>query len=208
MKLLHSVFLIISLLNITLILLPHRRKKLNKFVQVAIKKLYTQYNLPQKTHVLIIYPPSQTLLVIQNKKIIRHYKISTGKDGMGCSRNNLLTTPVGTHRIKQKVGHNAPLGTIFKCRINTKKIATISQSKTITPGDLITSRIMWLEGMEPGINKGGNVDTFARYIYIHGTPDEGLIGKPVSHGCIRMKNKDVIELFSLLPEGTLVEIIG
>lgn len=75
-----------------------------------------------------------------------------------------------------------------------------------TKEDLVTTRIMWLKGLEAGINKGKGIDSYNRRIYIHGTPEEGLIGRPASYGCIRMKNKDVIELFNLLKEGTLVEI--
>lgn len=72
--------------------------------------------------------------------------------------------------------------------------------------DLVTTRILWLQGLEPGVNQGKGIDSHARYIYIHGTPEEGLIGQPASHGCIRMYNRDVIELFDAVQEGTLVEI--
>jgi len=87
-------------------------------------------------------------------------------------------------------------------RVYSGKIAEILTDKTNAKKDYVTSRIMWLQGEEPGINKGRNMDSYNRYIYIHGTPEEGFIGQPASHGCIRMKNKDVIELFELVEEGT------
>ncbi|MFQ6092176.1 MAG: L,D-transpeptidase family protein, partial [bacterium] len=100
----------------------------------------------------------------------------------------------------------AKIGAIFKSGLNTGEIAKIYTDSTDVQEDLITSRIMWLEGLEAGINKGRDIDSYDRRIYIHGTPEEGLIGVPVSHGCIRMRNKDVIELFDLVSKGTLVEI--
>ena len=96
---------------------------------------------------------------------------------------------------------------IFKERINTGRYAEIHHTDYDSDEDHVTSRILWLEGLEEGFNKGGNVDSFNRYIYIHGTPEEGLIGKKASHGCIRMFNHDVIELYDLVQEGTKVNIV-
>ena len=98
------------------------------------------------------------------------------------------------------------MGTIFKARINTKKIAHIYTDKTDNEEDLVTTRILWLKGMEIGLNTGEGIDSYKRYIYIHGTNEEGLIGSPASHGCIRMNNKDVSELFNLVTTKTLVYI--
>jgi len=107
--------------------------------------------------------------------------------------------------IAQKIGDGAPLNTIFKSRKNTGKIADIDQQ---SDEDYVTSRILWLKGLEPGHNAGPGVDSFARYIYIHGTHEENLIGQPASHGCIRMRNQDVLELFERVQEGTEVLISG
>jgi lipoprotein-anchoring transpeptidase ErfK/SrfK len=119
------------------------------------------------------------------------YSISTATNGLG-NRVDSNKTPVGIHRIKQKIGGGEPQGMVFKGRIATGQISKNTDNRE---EDEITSRILWLDGLEPGFNKGNVHDTYSRYIYIHGTSDEQRIGQPVSHGCIRMKNKDVIELF-------------
>ncbi len=121
----------------------------------------------------------------------RSYPVSTAANGLG-NRVDSLKTPIGLHRIKQKVGRGEPLGMVFEAR---KATGRISKKNDNREDDEITSRILWLDGLEPGFNNGGANDSYSRYIYIHGTSDEKRIGEPVSHGCIRMKNRDVIELF-------------
>lgn len=147
----------------------------------------------------------QKLYVFEKETIIKEYPISSSKFGIG-NKAGSQQTPLGKHKIAQKIGKNSPMNTIFKNRNNTGKLATVNDSTVTSAGDFITSRILWLDGLEEGINKGKNVDSFRRNIYIHGTSDEGLIGKPSSHGCIRMKNKDVVELFELVSIGTIVDI--
>jgi lipoprotein-anchoring transpeptidase ErfK/SrfK len=145
------------------------------------------------------------LYLMSDQKITKSYPISIAKNGLG----NLLNsnkTPLGLHEIKKKIGKGVPQNGILKARIPTGKLAKIIKEPIATNTDLVTSRILWLSGLEPGVNKGGNVDSYNRFIYIHGTPEEGLIGQPASHGCIRMYNKDVIELFDLVPVGTKVLI--
>ena len=121
----------------------------------------------------------------------RRYAISTASKGMG-NQLDSFKTPFGIHRVRQKIGGDQPRGMIFVAREPTGEIARSLDNRE---KDEITSRILWLDGLEDGLNRGGNCDTFARYIYIHGTSDEKRIGQPVSAGCIRMKNDDVIELF-------------
>jgi len=104
------------------------------------------------------------------------------------------------------IGSSATKDTIFISRINTKRAATLIKEPIDTDNDYVTSRIMWLEGEEEGFNKGGSVDSYKRYIYIHGTQEEGLIGTKASHGCIRMFNNDVIDLFEKVNIGTKVYI--
>lgn len=133
-------------------------------------------------------------------RVHKGYDISTGKTGFG-NKSGSGQTPTGIHRIKEKYGNGAPSGTIFRARQNTGKIAEIYTEEFDTPEDFVTSRIMWLDGCE-----AQNRNSHSRYIYIHGTPEEGLIGKPASHGCIRMKNRDVIELYNLVTSGTYVNI--
>jgi hypothetical protein len=127
------------------------------------------------------------------------YTISTAANGMG-NRLDTFKTPFGIHRIRQKIGGGEARGMIFESREPTGRIASSLDNRE---KDEITSRILWLDGLEEGINRGGVYDTFARFIYIHGTSDEKRIGQPVSAGCIRMKNDDVIELF----DGVLVDDI-
>jgi len=147
----------------------------------------------------------QRLYLIENSLIKASYPISTSKYGEG-SIENSFKTPLGEHSIKEMIGEEAEINTIFTSRINTKRSATIIDKFEDTDNDYVTSRIMWLDGEEDGYNKGGNVDSFNRYIYIHGTHEEGLIGTKASHGCIRMFNYDVIELFNLVNIGTKVLI--
>ena len=147
----------------------------------------------------------QRLYLIENNLIKASYPISTSKYGEG-SIENSFKTPLGKHSIKEMIGEEAEINTIFTSRINTKRSATIIDQFEDTDNDYVTSRIMWLDGEEDGLNKGGNVDSFRRYIYIHGTHEEGLIGTKASHGCIRMFNYDVIELFNLVNIGTKVLI--
>ncbi len=137
--------------------------------------------------------------------LLREYAVSTALNGAGEAKGSYCT-PRGRHRIEQKIGEGAPRFAVFKARVPTGEIWT-PELEAATPGcDWILSRIMWLDGMEPGKNQGGNVDTHDRYIYIHGTNEEHQIGTPVSHGCIRMKNADVIDLFDRVEAGTLVNI--
>jgi len=144
---------------------------------------------------------NQMLYVNAGDKIKKSYEVSTSKYGVG-NKMGSNKTPLGLHRIAGKFGRNARLGAIFKKRRLTGKLVKLGAG-----GDLITTRILRLEGLDKGINKGKGIDSFQRCIYIHGTPEEKLIGKPVSHGCIRMRNRDIVELFSLVKRNTLVEII-
>ena len=133
---------------------------------------------------------------------IKTFPVSTSKFGIG-STANTNKTPLGLHRIENKIGDNAPYGMIFKARKSTGRIAKINGEGD---HDYVTTRIMWLKGLEQGKNAGSGIDSYKRYIYIHGTADENKIGKPASHGCIRMYNSDVIDLFNKVSEGTEVYI--
>ena len=130
------------------------------------------------------------------------YSISTAARGLG-NRLDSLKTPIGLHRIKQKIGGGQPLGMVFSAREPTGRVSKHNDNRD---EDEITTRILWLDGLERGFNSGGVHDSFSRYIYIHGTSDEKRIGLPVSSGCIRMKNQDVIELFEEVIVNDLVII--
>lgn len=149
----------------------------------------------------------QTMYLLEQGQVTATWIISAATNGVG-ARKGSEQTPPGVHRIAQKIGDGAPLGTIFKARQNTGQIAQIlTGADQRSTADNVTTRILWLDGLEPGVNKGGNVDSYQRYIYIHGTDEEGRLGKPASHGCIRMRNQDVIDLFERVPENTLVVIL-
>ena len=133
------------------------------------------------------------------------FPISTSKFGEG-SVENSYKTPLGLHQIKEKIGSEVAENTIFISRINTFRVANIIELPIDSEEDLVTSRILWLDGLEIGANKGPGIDSFQRYIYIHGTQEEGLIGQKASHGCIRMFNSDVVYLYELVEKGTKVYI--
>lgn len=138
-------------------------------------------------------------------QLIRQYPVSTAANGAG-EASGSYRTPRGRHRIAEKIGAGQPLGAAFTARVPTGEIWTPALDADNPGRDWILTRILWLEGLEPGKNQGGTVDTHDRYIYIHGTHEEPRIGTPASHGCIRMKNADVAELFDLVETGTEVRI--
>ncbi|OUD13974.1 L,D-transpeptidase [Thioflexithrix psekupsensis] len=146
---------------------------------------------------IIVDVERQMLFLFKNKKLLKQYPVSTSKFGIG-NRQDSYQTPLGRHYIAHKIGANAAINTIFKARSNTQSVAVINQQQE---EDVITSRIMWLKGLEDGVNRGPGIDSYDRYIYIHGTADEASIGKPASFGCVRMRNDDVIALFSLVKPG-------
>lgn len=148
----------------------------------------------------------QKLYLIENQKVIKKYPISTSAYGIG-NKTNSNQTPLGLHTIKQKIGDNVPLGGLFYSRQFSGRVAKIITAEEKSLTDDVTSRIMWLHGEETGINRGRDVDSYKRFIYIHGTTEEGYIGVPTSHGCIRMKNADVIELYNLVEENVPVIIL-
>lgn len=150
---------------------------------------------------LVVSIEEQALLVCSNGAMAERYDCSTSRFGTG-SRENSLKTPPGIHRIKEKYGAGAPPGRVFRDREDTGEDWDHEQN-----GDnLILTRILRLEGLEEGINKGPGVDSYERYIYIHGTGREDRIGTPLSHGCVLLRNHDVIRLFDNVREGTLVYI--
>ena len=133
-------------------------------------------------------------------RFVKKIPCSTSRFGVGQTEGS-NRTPLGLHRIVEKIGEGAPAGTVFKSR---KAVGHVSQPEFADAK--ITTRILWLEGLEPGFNRGGNVDSHTRYIYIHGTADQKSIGKPASCGCIHLADADLIPLFDLLSIGTLVWI--
>jgi len=147
----------------------------------------------------------QQLRLYEEGKIVMEVLISTASKGAGEMRGS-EQTPRGWHTIRAKIGAGVPVNTVFKGRRPTGEIYT-SELGAAQPGrDWMLTRILWLSGLERGKNRLGIVDTMRRYIYIHGTPDEEPMGIPASHGCIRMRNEDVVELFDRVPVGTPILI--
>jgi len=134
-----------------------------------------------------------------------HYSISTAKKGIGQAFGSECT-PIGRHYVRAKMGRAADINTVFVARRSTGEIYSSELAERYPERDWILSRIMWLCGTEKGKNRLGSVDSMRRFIYIHGTPDSEPMGIPLSHGCIRMRNSDIIQLFDLTPPGTCVDI--
>ncbi len=179
-------------------------------IETALKKL-DFYAVEPDEKVIVIDPSRQKLYVLQNRVIIKIYDASTSRFGLGNTFGS-LKTPTGTHRINEKIGAGAQLFTLFKNAESTGKIRKY--------GSGITTRILRLTGQEAGINADPrindknfdstpkHVDTYFRNIYIHGIPNEARVGRPASIGCIVMRNADIVELFDMVPAGTLVEILN
>jgi hypothetical protein len=179
------------------------------------KTIFSQENVIQKANNYISTDYSELLFVsIKNQKmyhikeceIVKQYTISSSEYGIG-SEAGSNKTPLGLHKVKEKYGTKTPINGRMIGRVFYGQLATIYKDKTKSKTDDVTSRIFWLEGLEKGKNKGEGIDSYKRYIYIHGTSEEGRLGTPASHGCIRMKNKEVIDLYKIIEVGTLVLIL-
>jgi len=144
----------------------------------------------------------QRLYGIRNERILFAYPCSTADKGVG-NRANSYQTPLGWHEIDERFGEGLPVGAIFRERQFTGDVWTPEHPTT---EDLILTRILWLRGIESGVNAGPGIDSHDRYIYIHGTPEEDRIGTPASKGCVRLLNKDVVRLFDVAATGTPVLI--
>ena len=148
---------------------------------------------------------TQQLTVWQQQQAIAQFIISSALKGVGEIQGS-EQTPRGQHIIRAKIGQNQPINSVFKARRPTGEIYNAQLAAQFPSRDWILTRIMWLSGCELGKNRGGQCDTMRRYIYIHGTPDTEPMGIPKSHGCIRMRNEDIIQLFDLVPVYTPVII--
>ena len=176
-------------------------QRLSSLVQAADIDLSDCH--PDHPYIYINIDQQLLSLVRPDSMSVQSYAVSTSRLGPG-QQINSYKTPLGIHKIARKIGQGEPLGRVFKARIATDQLSYAEDYQG--EQDVISSRILWLQGLQPGYNQGADVDTYDRYIYIHGTPDEARIGQPVSQGCIRMKNHQVIELFDLVHENDLVII--
>lgn len=150
--------------------------------------------------------PKQTLTLFDNAGTrLAQYPVSTAANGVGCEKNSGCT-PLGAHIIRAKIGEGAPANAVFVGRRQTGEICTPELMAQFPNRDWILTRILWLSGTEVGKNRLGNVDTMQRYIYIHGTPDSTDMTQIGSHGCVRMRNDDIVQLFNWVSVGTTVMI--
>ena len=149
---------------------------------------------------LVIQVSTQTLALYEDGAYVRQVPCSTSRYGIGQTEGSNCT-PLGLHEIAEKIGAGEPAGTVFKARqvVGHTSEPGLADAK-------ITTRTLWLNGLDPGFNQGGSVDSHARYIYIHGTADQSSIGTPTSCGCTHLADPDLIDLFDLVPSGTLVWI--
>jgi L,D-transpeptidase catalytic domain len=151
-------------------------------------------------YILAVSVERQTLALFEDGKFAKEFPCSTSRFGIGQIEGS-NRTPLGLHCVAEKIGGGVPAGTVFESR---RAVGHTSEPEYADAK--ITTRILWLEGLEPGFNQGANMDSHSRYIYIHGTADQRSIGTPSSSGCVHLADADLIPLFDLLPSGTLVWI--
>lgn len=172
--------------------------------------------MPQKTRENPAYLGRWVVVSVAEQRLFLHYRdsvldswpVSTARAGVGCVDGSFCT-PSGWHQVAEKIGCGAAVGTVFRARVPTGDVysgGSSSGADSDSDDDLILTRILWLRGLEPGVNQGEGVDSYARYIYIHGTHEEHLLGSPASHGCVRMGGEAVVALFDMVEVGTPVLI--
>ncbi|MFO8154494.1 MAG: L,D-transpeptidase family protein [Pseudomonadota bacterium] len=154
---------------------------------------------------ILVNLPEQRLVLFDGEAQLAEYPVSTGAAGAG-EREGSGATPRGHHYLRALIGAGLPVGTVFRGRRPTGEVYSEALGRENPGRDWILSRILWLCGLEPGFNRLGDRDTFRRYIYLHGTPDSEPMGVPRSHGCVRLRNADIVDLFERVGPGTRVFI--
>jgi hypothetical protein len=169
-----------------------------------LKETCSRLGIKPTDRILLARIGTPTLQFYEQSVLVKSYVISTSKRPPSNVKDS-LGTPRGLHEIAERIGAGQPPGMVFKSRVPTGR--HYSEFPEVTADDnLITTRILWLRGLEPGVNLGGNVDTYERYVYIHGTNHEDRIGEPMSGGCVLMRNLDLIELYERVRPGDMVWI--
>lgn len=167
-------------------------------------KACTRLGIKPAARIIVVRLGASTLQLFKAGKLVKSYAVSTSKRPPSNVKDS-LGTPRGLHEIAERIGDGQPPGVVFKSRVPTGKHFTeFPDSGTNT--NFITTRILWLRGLEPGLNQGGTVDTHARYVYIHGTNHEHRIGERMSAGCVLMRNTEIIELYEQVRSGDQVWI--
>lgn len=166
-----------------------------------------KYNGARFDTFIYVAAKRQRLYLISNDTVVKSYRISTAEKGIG-NLSGSFQTPEGLHKVAEKVGGDLPINSVIKSKIATgTEVEPILEAKS-NNADYITTRVLHLKGLEDGVNSGTNKDSYTRGIFIHGTHEEGLLGLPASKGCVRMSNKDVIDLFDSVEVGTFVIILN
>ena len=172
---------------------PKKTNSVKKEAQISFAEARSR-GLPREGVLLVVGGRQQQMSVVTQRGVWRVFRISTATNGIGnVSGSN--ATPPGWHRVVRWIGAGASAGQVFRSRRRTRRVLAPEMWRMPEGEDLILSRILRLTGLEPGVNQGPGIDSFARFIYIHGTNHEQRLGKPASHGCVRMGNRDIIELF-------------
>ena len=147
----------------------------------------------------------QELTAFTDSRELMRFPVSTAARGVGSGKGS-FQTPRGEHRVRIKIGAGCPLGAVFLARRWTGEVIDPALRRRFPARDWVLTRVLWLQGLEPNLNRGGDVDTLRRFVYIHGTHEEALIGQPVSFGCVRMRNADIADLFDHVPAGCRLRI--
>lgn len=156
-------------------------------------------------HIYISIAAQMLTLLDADGELLAQFPVSTAANGVGCEKDSGCT-PLGAHVVRAKIGSDAPINAVFVGRRQTGEICTSALMAEFPNRDWILTRILWLSGKEVGKNRLGNVDTMQRYIYIHGTPESTDMSVIGSHGCVRMRNTDIVTLFDMVPVGITVQI--
>jgi hypothetical protein len=171
-----------------------------------VNKTCARLGIKPGERLLIVRIGTATLQFFRKSALVKSYVVSTSRRPPSNIKNS-LGTPRGLHEIAERIGAGQPPGTVFKSRVPTgRHFSELPDIAPDSPENLITSRILWLRGLEPGVNSGGAVDSYERYIYIHGTNREDRVGEPLSAGCVLMRNLDIVELYEEVRAGDLVFI--
>ncbi len=169
-----------------------------------VNKTCARLGIKPGERILVVRIGTATLQFHRKAVLVKSYVVSTSRRPPSNIKNS-LGTPRGLHEIAERIGAGQPPGTVFKSRVPTgRHFSELPDAAAET--NLITSRILWLRGCEPGVNRGGDVDSYERYIYVHGTNHEAKLGQPLSAGCVLMRNLDIVELCEEVRAGDLVWI--
>jgi len=167
------------------------RRWLGRVFRAACEK-----GMPADGLLLVVSFSKQEMKVVDGERVLKTYRVSTSRYGVG-NREGSNRTPRGLHKVAERFGAGEPAGRVFVARGATRLVIPRAEWRSDSSADRVMSRILWLDGIEQGVNRGEGIGSHERFIYIHGTNQEHLLGKPASHGCLRMGNDDVIELFGL-----------